>query len=61
MGRGREAQEGGAQDVMFLSRGDRDIGVAFQSHPVGHTSSRVEGSKGLHYPLESGRVTLGAQ
>ena len=27
---------------MFLSRGDRDIGVAFQSHPVGHASSRVE-------------------
>ena len=25
-----------------LSRGNRDIGVAFQSHPVGHTSSRVE-------------------
>ena len=27
---------------MFLSRGDRYIGVAFQSHPVGHASSRVE-------------------
>ena len=25
-----------------VSRGDRDIGVAFQSHPVGHASSRVE-------------------
>ena len=25
-----------------ISRGDRDIGVAFQSHPVGHASSRVE-------------------
>ena len=36
----------GGQDVVFLSRGNRDIGVAFQSHPVGHTSSRVEGSKG---------------
>ena len=30
------------QDVVFLSRADRDIGVAFQSHPVGHASSRVE-------------------
>ena len=27
---------------MFLSRGNRDIGVAFQSHLVGHASSRVE-------------------
>ena len=27
---------------MFLSRADRDIGVAFQSHPVGHASSSVE-------------------
>ena len=27
---------------MFLSRGDRDIGVAFQTHSVSQTSSRVE-------------------
>ena len=26
----------------MLSRGNRDIGVAFQSHPVGYASSRVE-------------------
>ena len=28
--------------VVFLSRGNRYIGVAFQSHPVGHASSRVD-------------------
>ena len=27
---------------MFFSRGDRDIGVAFQSHPVGQALSRGE-------------------
>ena len=38
---------------MFLSRGDRDIRVAFQSHPVGHASSRVEAKaqKGLKVGL----------
>ena len=30
----------GSQEA--LSRGNRDIGVAFQSHLVGHASSRVE-------------------
>ena len=28
------------QDVMILFRGDRNIGVAFQSHPVGQALSR---------------------
>ena len=27
---------------MYLSRGDRDLGVAFQTHPGSHASSRVE-------------------
>ena len=27
---------------MFLSRGDRDLGVAFQTHPGSQASSRVE-------------------
>ena len=27
---------------IWVSRGNRDIGVAFQSHLVGHASSRVE-------------------
>ena len=31
-----------AAPVGVFSRGDRDIGVAFQSHPVGYASSRVE-------------------
>ena len=30
------------QKVMFLSRGDRDLGVAFQTHPGSQASSRVE-------------------
>ena len=30
------------QDLMFLSRGDRDLGVAFQTHPGHQASSRGE-------------------
>ena len=30
------------QDLMFLSRGDRDLGVAFQTHPGSQASSRGE-------------------
>ena len=30
------------QDLMFLSRGDRDLGVAFQTHPGSQASSRRE-------------------
>ena len=30
------------QDLMFLSRGDRDLGVAFQTHPGNQALSRVE-------------------
>ena len=30
------------QDLMFLSRGDRDLRVAFQTHPGSQASSRVE-------------------
>ena len=30
---------------MFLSRGDRDLGLAFQTHPGSQASSRVEAKK----------------
>ena len=30
------------QDLMFLSRGDRDLGVAFQTHTGNQASSRGE-------------------
>jgi len=30
------------QDLMFLSRGDRDDGDAFQTHPVSQASARGE-------------------
>ena len=30
------------QKLMFLSRGDRDLGVAFQTHPGSQASSRME-------------------
>ena len=33
------------QKLMFLSRGDRDLGVAFQTHPGSQSSSRVEAKK----------------
>src|SRR5574341_1257114 len=44
---------------MFLSRGDRDLGVAFQTHP-GRQASISSGSKEPRSALESRRVSLGA-
>src|SRR5574341_325027 len=44
---------------MFLSRGDRDLGVAFQTHP-GRQAFISSGSKELRSALESRRVSLGA-
>ena len=44
---------------MFLSRGDRDLGVAFQTHP-GRQAFISSGSKEPRSALESRRVTLGA-
>ena len=43
---------------MFLSRGNRDIGVAFQSHPVGHASSRVEAKDSTMQRTDSFEKTL---
>ena len=31
---------GAPQDVMFLPRGDRDLGLAYQTHPGNQASSR---------------------
>src|SRR5574337_283400 len=45
---------------MFLSRGDRDLGVAFQTHP-GRQAFISSGSKEPRSALESRRVSLGAQ
>src|SRR5574337_899138 len=44
---------------MFLSRGERDLGVAFQTHP-GRQASISRGSKEPRSALESRRVSLGA-
>ena len=44
---------------MFLSRGDRDLGVAFQTHP-GRQAIISSGSKEPRSTLESRRVSLGA-
>src|SRR5574340_253125 len=44
---------------MFLSRGDRDLGVAFQTHP-GRQAFLSSGSKEPRSALESRRVSLGA-
>ena len=44
---------------MFLSRGDRDLGVAFQTHP-GRQAFISSGSKEARSALESRRVSLGA-
>src|SRR5574338_439570 len=44
---------------MFLSRGDRDLGVAFQTNP-GRQAFISSGSKEARYALESRRVSLGA-
>src|SRR5574340_54463 len=44
---------------MFLSRGDRDLGVAFQMHP-GRQAFISSGSKEARSALESRRVSLGA-
>src|SRR5574342_14085 len=44
---------------MLLSRGDRDLGVAFQTHP-GRQAFISSGSKEARSALESRRVSLGA-
>src|SRR5574337_793426 len=44
---------------MFLSRGDRDLGVAFQTHP-GRQAFISSGSKEPRSALEARRVSLGA-
>src|SRR5574337_1255419 len=44
---------------MFLSRGDRDLGVAFQTHP-GRQAYISSGSKEPRSALASRRVSLGA-
>ena len=44
---------------MFLSRGERDLGIAFQTHP-GRQASISSGSKEPRSALESRRVSLGA-
>src|SRR5574337_1439191 len=44
---------------MFLSRGDRDLGVAFQTHP-GRQAFISSGGKEPRSALESRRVSLGA-
>src|SRR5574337_1047238 len=44
---------------MFLSRGERDLGVAFQTHP-GRQASISSGSKEPRSALESRRVSLAA-
>src|SRR5574341_630274 len=45
------------QKPMFLSRGDRDLGVAFQTHP-GRQAFISSGSKEARSALESRRVSL---
>src|SRR5574341_1163648 len=47
------------QKPMFLSRGDRDLGVAIQTHP-GRQAFISSGSKEARSALESRRVFLGA-
>src|SRR5574341_324756 len=47
------------QKPMFLSRGDRDLGVAFQTHQ-GRQAFISSGSKEPRSALESRRVSLGA-
>src|SRR5574340_1216822 len=47
------------QKPMFLSGGDRDLGVAFQTHP-GRQAFISSGSKEPRSALESRRVSLGA-
>ena len=43
-----------SRNSVFLSRGDRDLGVAFKVHPGSQASSRVEAKKSL-----SSRVAMG--
>ena len=45
--------------TLLLFRGDRDLGVAFQTHP-GRQAFISSGSKEARSALESGRVSLGA-
>src|SRR5574337_610482 len=45
--------------LLFLSRGYRDLGVAFQTHP-GRQAFISSGSKEALSALESRRVSLGA-
>ena len=47
------------QNPMFLSRGDRDLRVAFQTHP-GRQAFMSSGSKESRSALESRRAPLGA-
>ena len=47
------------QKPMFLSRGDRDLGVAFHTHP-GRQAFISSGSQEDRSALESRRVSLGA-
>src|SRR5574341_931249 len=47
------------QKPMFLSRGDRDLGVAFQTHPW-RQAFISSGSKEARSALESRRVSLAA-
>ena len=48
------------QDLMFMSRGDRNLGVAFQTQPGLNLESGLvsKGSKGLCSPLESDGYVL---
>ena len=50
---------GSAELPRFLSRGDRDLGVAFQTHP-GRQAFISSGSKEPRSALESRRLSLGA-
>ena len=55
------------QDLMFLSRGDRDDGDAFQTHPVSQASARGEAKDSDillgrdRYPLEPTEWPPGSQ
>ena len=54
----RDPTKACVQDLMFMSRGDRNLGVAFQTHPG--VRPRLEGKQRTLLSSRVGRVCLGA-
>ena len=54
----RDPTKACVQELMFMSRGDRNLGVAFQTHPG--VRPRLEGKQRTLLSSRVGRVCLGA-